>query len=56
MRNIRIGLIGCGVVGQGIMRLLKENAASIEARLGGTIEVRRIAARDFCRKRAPLPL
>lgn len=46
MRNIRIGLIGCGVVGQGIMRLLKENAASIEARLGGTIEVRRIAARN----------
>lgn len=53
MRNIRIGLIGCGVVGQGIMRLLKENAASIEARLGGTIEVRRIAARDPRIERGP---
>ena len=53
MRNIRIGLIGCGVVGQGIMRLLKENAVSIEARLGGTIEVRRIAARNPEKDRGP---
>jgi len=53
LRNIRIGLIGCGVVGQGIMRLLKENAASIEARLGGTIEVRRIAARSPGKDRGP---
>jgi len=53
LRNIRIGLIGCGVVGQGIMRLLKENAASIQARLGGTIEVRRIAARTPRKDRGP---
>jgi homoserine dehydrogenase len=53
LRNIRIGLIGCGVVGQGIMRLLKENAASIEGRLGGTIEVRRIAAREPSKGRGP---
>jgi homoserine dehydrogenase len=53
VRNIRIGLIGCGVVGQGIMRLLKENAASIEARLGGTIEVRRIAVRSRAKDRGP---
>jgi homoserine dehydrogenase len=53
LRNIRIGLIGCGVVGQGIMRLLKENAASIEGRLGGTIEVRRIAARSKGKDRGP---
>jgi len=53
LRNIRIGLIGCGVVGQGIMRLLKENAASIEGRLGGTIEVRRIAAREPRKERGP---
>ncbi|HEY2735139.1 MAG TPA: homoserine dehydrogenase [Polyangiales bacterium] len=53
MRNIRIGMIGCGVVGQGIMRLLKENAASIEARMGGSIEVRRIAAHDPNKERGP---
>jgi homoserine dehydrogenase len=53
LRNIRIGLIGCGVVGQGIMRLLKENAASIEGRLGGTIDVRRISAREPSKERGP---
>jgi homoserine dehydrogenase len=46
-------MIGCGVVGQGILRLLKENAASLEGRLGGAIEVRRIAARDPSKERGP---
>jgi homoserine dehydrogenase len=53
VRNIRIGMIGCGVVGQGILRLLKENAPSLEGRLGGAIEVRRIAARDPSKERGP---
>jgi homoserine dehydrogenase len=51
--KIRIGMIGCGVVGQGVMRLLHENAAAIEARLGGSIEVRRIAVRDPSKPRGP---
>jgi homoserine dehydrogenase len=46
-------MIGCGVVGQGVMRLLRENAAGIEARLGGSIEVRRIIARDPNKPRGP---
>jgi homoserine dehydrogenase len=46
-------MIGCGVVGQGIMRLLKENAASIQGRLGGTIEVKRIVARSKGKDRGP---
>ena len=45
MSKIRIGLIGCGVVGQGVMRLMHESVTNIEARLGSPIEVRRIAAR-----------
>jgi len=45
-RKIRIGMIGCGVVGEGILRLLRDNAQAIEGRLGGTIEVRRVAARQ----------
>jgi homoserine dehydrogenase len=51
--TVRIGVIGCGVVGQGVMRLLRENAPSIEARLGGNIEVRRIVARDPSKPRGP---
>src|SRR5882672_8107060 len=51
--KVRVGMIGCGVVGQGVMRLLRENAQSIEARLGGSIEVRRIVARDRQKPRGP---
>src|SRR6185503_15342625 len=35
------------------MRLLHENAAAIEGRLGGSIEVRRIVARDVAKSRGP---
>jgi homoserine dehydrogenase len=51
-RAIRIGMIGAGVVGQGILRLLHDNAEMIEGRLGGRIDVRRIAARDADKARA----
>jgi homoserine dehydrogenase len=51
--KIRVGMIGCGVVGQGVMRLLRDNATNIEARLGGSIEVRKIVARDRSKPRGP---
>lgn len=46
VRKISVGMLGCGVVGQGILRLLETNRAAIEARLGGAIEVSRILVRD----------
>ncbi len=45
-RPIRIGLLGAGVVGEGILRLLEDNASSIERRMGTSIEVRKVVARD----------
>merc|ERR1711916_126069 len=51
--NIRIGLFGCGVVGQGVMRLLHEHAGNIEARLGSGIDVRRVVVQDLQRERGP---
>ena len=51
VREIGIGMIGCGTVGQGCLRLLTENASSIEARLGGKLAVRRIAVRDLRKER-----
>jgi homoserine dehydrogenase len=47
-------MIGCGVVGQGALHLLRDNARSIEARLGGRLVVRRIAARDEGKARDPV--
>jgi homoserine dehydrogenase len=45
-RVIRVGLLGCGVVGTGTMEILRDNAASLTRRLGAPIEVRRVVARD----------
>lgn len=53
-RPIRIGLLGAGVVGQGILQLLRDNAAYIERRLGTSIEVRRVVARDPSKARGEL--
>jgi len=51
---IRIGLLGAGVVGEGILQLLSDNAGSIERRLGTAIEVRKIVARNPNKARGPL--
>ena len=45
-RTIGIGLLGCGVVGTGTLTILKENAQSLERRLGAPIALRRVVARD----------
>ncbi|MEM9194893.1 MAG: homoserine dehydrogenase [Myxococcota bacterium] len=50
-QTIRIGLLGAGVVGEGIVRLLRDNATSIERRLGAPLEVARIVAKDPSKKR-----
>ncbi len=53
-RTIRVGLVGCGVVGTGILRLLEDNAETIEGRLGAKLEVVIIAARSAERERDPI--
>jgi len=53
-RTIRVGLVGCGVVGTGILRLLHDNAETIEGRLGARLEVVAIAARSADRARDPI--
>jgi len=53
-RPIRIGLLGAGVVGEGILRILRDHADSIERRLGSTIEVRRVVARNPDKERGEL--
>jgi homoserine dehydrogenase len=45
-RPIGVALLGLGNVGGGVVKLLHENAAAIEARLGARIEVRTIVVRD----------
>ncbi|MDP9023290.1 MAG: homoserine dehydrogenase [Actinomycetota bacterium] len=55
-RVIRIGLLGCGVVGAGVARILDEHRDDIAARTGARLEITRVAVRDPARHRdVPLP-
>ena len=53
-RIIRIGLIGCGVVGTGVLDILRSHAGTIERRLGATLVVEQIAVRNLARKRSDI--
>lgn len=49
---IGVGLIGLGTVGGGVVRLLREQAALHQARLGKRIEIRKVLVRDVAKARA----
>ena len=53
MKSIKIGLLGCGTVGTGVLRVIHDNATDIEARLGVPLEVVCIAVHDKDKKRDP---
>src|SRR5687767_10535990 len=44
--TFRIGLIGCGTVGQGVVRLLQAEAEHIERKTGVRLELARVADKD----------
>jgi homoserine dehydrogenase len=48
---LRVALLGCGVVGSQVFRLLVEQAADLRARAGAPLEVAGIAVRDLGRPR-----
>ena len=51
MREINVGLLGCGTVGTGVARLLLNNRELIAARLGATLNLKRVADIDITRDR-----
>ncbi|MBS3939362.1 MAG: homoserine dehydrogenase, partial [Actinobacteria bacterium] len=50
-RVLRIGLLGCGTVGGGVVTLLDREADDIAARTGARFEVTRIGVRDLQKAR-----
>src|SRR5437870_6291574 len=50
-QKINVGIIGLGTVGSGAFRILRDNAELIRYRVGGPVEVTRIAVRDATRDR-----
>ncbi len=50
-RNLKIGLIGLGVVGQGVWKHIKRHRRELESRLGAGLVLHRAAVRDLSRSR-----
>src|SRR3546814_13124061 len=50
-KAIRVGVIGLGTVGQGVLRLLKNNAAEIARRVGRPLTVTHVSVRDASKSR-----
>jgi homoserine dehydrogenase len=55
-RVLRVGMLGCGIVGAAVVRLLHAQRDDIERRAGCRLEVRKVAVRDPSKIRdVPLP-
>ena len=54
VREIRIGLVGCGTVGLGVLEMIERQSAAVAERYGVKFRVSRIAVRDVTKDRGPL--
>jgi homoserine dehydrogenase len=53
MKPVRIGLLGCGTVGGGVLQLLKAKGERVVQSVGAPIEVARVLVRDADKGRVP---
>jgi homoserine dehydrogenase len=54
LREIRVGMVGCGTVGRGLLEMIERQRAAVAERYGVRFRVSRIAVRDLGRDRGPL--
>ncbi len=52
---VRIGMLGCGTVGQGVVRILAESSATIGRATGTTFEIGPVLVRDVAKPREGVP-
>jgi homoserine dehydrogenase len=50
-RTLTVGMLGCGIVGSGVVRLLQDHADEIAGRLGARLQVGPVAVRTVSRDR-----
>lgn len=50
---VRLGLLGCGTVGGGVLRLLSDNADYLASRVGAPLVVGKVLIRDESKDRVP---
>jgi homoserine dehydrogenase len=53
VRDIRIGLVGCGTVGRGVLEMIERQNDAVADRYGVRFRVARIAVRDVTKDRGP---
>jgi homoserine dehydrogenase len=53
MKAIRLGLLGCGTVGGGVIQLLHDNASYLAETVGAPLEVACVLVRDTAKERVP---
>jgi homoserine dehydrogenase len=53
MKAVRLGLLGCGTVGGGVVQLLRANAEYVVKSIGADLEVARVLVRDSEKDRVP---
>lgn len=46
-KKIKLGLLGCGTVGTGVLKVLQENYHDIRAKIGNDIEVSKVLVRNL---------
>jgi homoserine dehydrogenase len=51
MKTLKVGMLGCGVVGSQIARLLVENKSDLTSRAGANLELVKIAVKNMSTKR-----
>jgi homoserine dehydrogenase len=49
-RSVGVALLGCGIVGGGVLRLLNEQRALLRARTGLEVDVRHVVVRDVAKR------
>ena len=49
-KKIKLGLLGCGTVGTGVLKVLQENYHDIKAKIGNDIEVSKVFSSQFKQK------
>lgn len=54
VRDLRIGLVGCGTVGTGLLEMLERQRQALADRYGTRLRVTRLAVRDLAKPRTPL--
>jgi homoserine dehydrogenase len=53
LRELRIGMVGCGTVGRGLLEMIQRQRAAVAERYGVRFRVSKIAVRDLARNRGP---